>query len=68
MEIVIIIMLVILLFMDGYIIYSDIKSKIPEIKPMKPKLTKEEKDKQKMLRESFDNLMKYDEITARKRK
>lgn len=66
MEIITIIMLVILLAFDGFILYDRFKQEKP--KEIKPKLTREEKEKQKRMKESFDNLMKYDEQTARKRK
>jgi hypothetical protein len=69
MEILIVILLIILLAFDGAIIVFYIKDKgTPKEKPMKVKLSKEDKEKQKRIKESFDNLMKYDEQTARRRK
>lgn len=35
-------------------------------KTTKPRLTKEEKDKQERIKKSFDNLMNYDESVARR--
>lgn len=63
MEIIIIILLLILLAIDCYILYKSIPKKEKPIAT--PKLTKEENDKQKQLKQSFENLMNYDEKAAR---
>ena len=67
MDILILILLIILLAFDGAIIVFYFRDKKTP-KPMKAKLSKEDKEKQKRIKESFDNLMKYDEQTARRRK
>jgi len=67
MEILITILLIILLAFDGAIVVFYLRDKKTP-KPMKVKLSKEDKEKQKRIKESFDNLMKYDEATARRRK
>ena len=69
MEILIVILLIILLAFDAAIVFEFLKEK-RAVKPKesKVKLSKEDKEKQKKIKESFDNLMKYDEQTARRRK
>lgn len=70
MEILIIILLVILLAMDVYLLIKvEFKREQMTAKPLiKQKLTKEEKDKQEQIKKAFENLMNYDETTARRRK
>lgn len=70
MEILMIILLVILLAMDVYLLIKvEFKREQMTAKPLiKQKLTKEEKDKQEQIKKSFENLMNYDETTARRRK
>ena len=71
MEIFIIILLFILIIINGiglYLKFIPIEKKTVKLEENKPKLTKEEEEKQKRIKESFDNLMNYDEATARKRK
>ena len=69
MEIFLIIVLLISVGVNFFLFINQRKPKI-EIKEVKkePKLSKEEKEKQKKIRESFDNLMNYDENIARARK
>ena len=69
MEIFLIIVLLISVGVNFFLFINQRKPKI-EIKEVKkePKLSKEEKEKQKKIRESFDNLMNYDENIARSRK
>lgn len=69
MEIFLIIILLISVGINVFMLINQRKPKV-EIKEVKkePKLTREEKEKQKKIREAFDSLMNYDEITARKRK
>ena len=68
----IILLLIIIIISIGFNIFMIIKQteKINEPKKVerKPKLTKAEEEKQKKIKESFENLMNYDETTARKRK
>ena len=68
MEILMIILLLILLAMDVYLLVKvEFKREQMTAKPLvKQKLSKEEKDKQEQLKKSFENLMNYDETTARK--
>lgn len=72
MDILIIILLLILLAVDittlylNFIPYERTKVKLEE--PKKPKLTREEEDKQKQIKKSFENMMNYDEKIARSRK
>jgi len=70
MKILLIILLLILITMNIITIYmcfmSYERKNIKLKEPMKPKLTKEQKDKQEQLKKSFDNLMNYDESVARK--
>lgn len=62
-------MLLLLLLIDSFTLIKTFnKRETKPIKETKPKLTKEEKDKQKQIKESFENLMNYDEYTARRRK
>ena len=71
MEIFLIIILLILVVANYTALFHSLKQmKKPEVKETekKPRLTKEEKEKQKKIRESFDNLMNYDETIARSRK
>lgn len=69
MEIFLIIVLLISVGVNFFLFINQRKPKI-EVKEVKkePKLSKEEKEKQKRIRESFDNLMNYDENIARARK
>lgn len=46
----------------------NLQNKEPIKEEKKPRLTKEEKEKQKQLREAFESLMNYDENIARSRK
>ena len=67
----IILLLIIIIISIGFNIYMFIKQteKVePKKVEKKPKLTKAEEEKQKKIKESFENLMNYDEATARKRK
>ena len=67
MEILIIILLIVLIGFDIYAVLEIKKrSVIKEASKIKPRLTKE--DKQEQIKKSFENLMKYDETTARRRK
>lgn len=67
MEILILILLIILLLVDGFILYMVFfKQKKLPAKEIKPRMTKEEKEKQKEIKTAFDNLMRYDEQLARK--
>ena len=70
MEIFTIILLLILIVMNICMFYihfiSYERKKVVLDTEKKPKLTKEEKDKQKKIKESFENLMNYDESVARK--
>ena len=68
MKILIVILLLVLIATDGFLIYETIVKREEVGKTPKPKLTKEQKDKQKQIKESFENLMNYDETTARRRK
>ncbi|MBO7733033.1 MAG: hypothetical protein J6S67_10780 [Methanobrevibacter sp.] len=69
MEILILILLILLLFLNAFVLYTVfLKQKKPVKTEAKPKLTKEEKDKQKEIKKAFDNLMNYDENAARKRR
>lgn len=69
MEILIIILLIVLIGFDIYAVLEIKKrSVIKEASKIKPRLTKEEKDKQEQIKKSFENLMNYDETTARRRK
>ena len=65
-----IILLILLLVSFGINIFLLVKKEKKPAKPIekKPKLTKEEKDKQEQIKKAFDNLMNYDETTARRRK
>ena len=69
MEVTLIILLLISIGVNLLMLYINWKQpqKVKEVKK-EPRLTKEEKEKQKRIRESFDNLMKYDENIARSRK
>lgn len=69
MEIFLIIILLISVGINVFMLINQRKPKV-EIKEVKKesKLTREEKEKQKKIREAFDSLMNYDETTARKRK
>ena len=67
MKIFVIIVLILLFASNVFILVEYFKEiKKHETKQTKPKLTREEKDKQKQLKESFENLMNYDESVARK--
>ena len=69
MEIVITILLLILVLANIYVLYLMQNNEKKHIENKnKPKLTKEEKDKQEKIKEAFDNLMNYDEKIARSRK
>jgi uncharacterized membrane protein len=69
MEIFLFITLLICIGINFFLIYKNwLQKKEPKQVEKKPKLTKEEKEKQKKIRESFDNLMNYDENIARARK
>ena len=72
MEIVIIILLIILILLLSislFLRFFDKKNeKIIDFEPKPNKLTREEKEKRERLKKSFDNLMNYDEKTARRRK
>ena len=65
-----IILLILLLVSFGINIFLLVKKENKPEKPIekKPKLTREEKDKQEQIKKAFDNLMNYDETTARRRK
>ena len=69
MDIVLIILVLVLVGTNFFILYKT-ENRIQEPKKVEkePKLTKEEKEKQKQLKKSFENLMNYDEKTARHRK
>lgn len=66
MEIFLIIILLISVGINVFMLTNQRKQ--PKEVKKEPKLTREEKEKQKKIREAFDSLMNYDEITARKRK
>lgn len=67
MEILIILLLFILLFINVFALYKQFyEHEKPVAGQIKPKLTKEEKDKQEQIKKSFENLMNYDESIARK--
>jgi len=67
MKVFVIIMLALLLAFDIFVVIEYFKLiKENKEKPVKPELTREEKEKQEQLRKSFDNLMNYDENIARK--
>ena len=72
MKVLTIILLLVLIAMDVFLFIKlqSCEPKQMKAQPLspKPKLTKEEKDKQEQLRKSFDNLMNYDESAARRRK
>ena len=71
MEILTIILLLVLLGMDVFLLIKvEFKREQMTAKPLppKPKLTREEKDKQEQIKKSFENLMNYDEKAARRRK
>ena len=70
MEILMIILLLVLLGMDVFLLIKvEFKREQMTAKPLtKPKLTREEKDKQEQIKKSFENLMNYDEKAARRRK
>lgn len=71
METVLIILILILVALNTRLLYKiEIKPYIPKkSKPEtieKPKLSREEEEKQKMIKNAFDNLMNYDENIARR--
>jgi hypothetical protein len=70
MEILIVVLLLVLVAMDVFLLIKvEFKREQMTAKPLiKQKLTKEEKDKQEQIKKSFENLMNYDETTARRRK
>lgn len=70
MEILMIILLLVLVAIDVFLLIKvEFKREQMTAKPLiKQKLTKEEKDKQEQIKKSFENLMNYDETTARRRK
>lgn len=72
MEIVIIILLIVLiclLSISLWLRFIDRHSEIIEdFEPKPNRLTREEKEKQEQIKKSFENLMSYDEKTARRRK
>ena len=69
MEIFLIILVLIVVGINIFLLYKnmELKKKTKEVKK-EPQLTKEEREKQKKIKESFDNLMNYDETIARRRK
>ena len=67
MEIVLIV-IVIGLYILEFIEKRKLQRKIDEFNKKEPKLTKEEKEKQEKLRESFNNMMEYGYETALKGK
>lgn len=71
MEQVLMILILILVALNTRLLYKiEIQPYIPKKSKTetieKPKLTREEKEKQKKIKESFNNLMNYDENLARK--
>jgi hypothetical protein len=72
MEILTIILLLVLIAMDVFLFIKLQSCEPKQMKaqplPPKPKLTREEKDKQEQIKKSFENLMNYDEKAARRRK
>lgn len=65
MEIVLIILLALSLVCNYCLLYKKEKEIMKPKKQEKPKLNKEEEEKQKQIKKAFDNLMNYDEKTAR---
>lgn len=66
MEIILLILLLISIGINFFLlIKSEKKINEPKIEK-KPKLTREEKEKQEQIKKAFDNLMSYDESIARK--
>lgn len=69
MEIILLIFLLVMVGLNFYLLYRGWEQiqKPKEVKK-EPKLTKEEKEKQKKIKQSFENMMNYDETIARSRK
>ena len=64
--IIMILLMIALIVLDCFLLVKIYEKPKEQPKVTKPRLTKEEKDKQERIKKSFDNLMNYDESVARR--